>query len=98
MLLSVDIRFHFLPLSSERYKPPFDFSASTMAYTLFGLARETDTPILPTSLGSPSIILFHVSPASLDFQIALPGPPLSTFHGYLLCCQVAAYKIRGLVM
>jgi hypothetical protein len=33
------------------------------------------------SAGSPLVSFVHVSPASVDFQIPLPGPPERTYHG-----------------
>ena len=62
-----------------RWPPPG--SASIMAKTRSGLARETSIDVFPMTSGSPALISDHVSPPSVDFQKPLPGPPLTTCHG-----------------
>jgi len=66
----------FLPPFSERYRPVFLFSVSTIANTLFEFALETLIPILPIDLGNPSASFCQVFPFSVYFQIAAPDLPL----------------------
>ncbi len=80
---------HFSPPSSERKTPPF--SASTIAKTRPSLAGEGATPIFPrVPSGRPSVSFFHVSPPSVVRQRPLPGPPLTSSHGWRATCQKPA--------
>src|SRR6266581_2954034 len=89
---------HVAPASSERNKPPFSFS--TMAYTRFGSAPETATPILPSSpAGNPEFRVSSVqfSPPSVDLKRPLPGPPLDIWYSLRYASQSAAYITFGFV-
>src|ERR1051325_4621656 len=59
--------------------PPVPTLAPTSicAYTMFGFERETSSPMRPSNpSGSPApSSFFQVLPASIVFQIPLPGPP-----------------------
>src|SRR5262249_53395645 len=67
------MRRHVAPASSERYMPPE--SASTNAYTRFGVAGAMARPIRPIIDGSPVPSRVHVSPPSVVFQMPEPTPP-----------------------
>jgi hypothetical protein len=45
------------------------------------LAGETATDVLPRRAGRPLVSFVHVSPASVLFQMPLPGPPERTYQG-----------------
>src|SRR5688572_25560576 len=87
---------HVLPPLSELYKPPFSFSIS--AYTRFGSAPETSTPMRPTTpAGRPGrrVISVQVSPPSVDLNSPLPGPPLDIVYSLRKASQSAAYRMLG---
>src|SRR5688572_9553167 len=89
---------HVLPPLSELYKPPYSFSIS--AYTRFGSAPETSTPMRPTTpVGRPGrrVISVHDSPPSVDLKSPEPGPPLSILYSFRYACHSAAYRIIGFV-
>ena len=90
--------FQVFPASSERYTPPFLSFASMTAKTRSELARETDIPALPKSLGNPVFIFFQVSPPSIDLYNPEFLPPDSIIQGKRRCCHIAAYRILGLFM
>ena len=68
-----------------------------IAYTRFGSAPDTLTPILPhTPLGRPSpSSFFQVSPPSVDLKRPLPGPPLSKPQGERRIWYIPAKSTRG---
>ncbi len=69
-----------------------------MAHTRSGSAGDTAIPILPiVPLGSPSlrVISVQLSPPSVDLNMPLPGPPLSSAYGMRRTCHRAAYSTRG---
>ena len=68
------------------------------AKTRSGFALETEIPDFPKSFGSPNFIFVHVFPASMDLNNPEFSPPDSITQGYLWCCHIEAYKIRGFVM
>src|SRR4051812_31210367 len=89
---------HVAPASSDLNSPPFSFSTS--AYTRFGSAPETATPIRPTTpLGSPwlRVISCHVSPPSVDLNSPEPGPPDDIWYSTRYASQSAAYRTFGFV-
>src|SRR6266576_877023 len=89
---------HVAPASSLRYRPPFSFSTS--AYTRFGFAPDTATPILPTiPRGRPGlrVISVHVSPPSVLLNRPLPGPPDDIWYSVRYASHSAAYMTLGLV-
>src|SRR5688500_19919065 len=84
------------PALSELNNPPF--SCSTRAYTRFGSAPDTDTPMRPmTPRGMPAlrVISVHVSPPSVDLNSPLPGPPLDIWYSTRYASQSAAYSTFG---
>ena len=84
------------PASLERNKPPFSFSTS--AYTRFGSAPLTATPIRPIIPdGSPGlrVISVHVSPPSVDLKSPEPGPPLDIVYSFRNASHSAAYITFG---
>src|SRR5690349_5055973 len=81
------------PASSDRNRPPA--GASTSAYTRFGLAADTLSPILPIgAAGRPGLVVSSVQvwPPSVDLNIPLPGPPLLSSHGWRTACHSEAYS------
>src|SRR5437870_673214 len=68
------------------------------AYTRFGSAPDTATPIFPSSpAGRPGarVISFHVSPPSVDLYKPLPGPPLDIVYSVRNASHSAAYITFG---
>src|SRR4051812_35806271 len=87
---------HVAPAWSDRNRPPP--AASTSAYTRFGFAPDTVTPILPIgSAGSPGLPVssVHVVPPSVDLSRPLEAPPLTSSHGWRNACHSEAYSTRG---
>src|SRR5687768_12203209 len=69
------------------------------AYTRCGFARDIASPTLPCGrVGRPvPVRRVHVTPASVLFQIPLPGPPLVRPHVFTSICHVAAKRVLGSV-
>src|SRR5512146_574483 len=69
------------------------------AYTRFGSAPDTVTPIRPSGpAGRPlPSSRFHVLPASVDLYNPLPGPPLLRLQGVRYASHIAANSVLGLV-
>src|SRR4051812_16428050 len=89
---------HVAPALSELNNPPSRFSTS--AYTRFGSAGDTATPILPfMPLGRPvlRVISVHVSPPSVDLKRPEPGPPEDIVHSVRYASQRDAYMMSGFV-
>src|SRR3954463_5560519 len=87
---------HVAPASSERNRPPFSFSTS--AYTRFGFASLTLTPMRPmVPDGSPEflVISVHVSPPSVDLKRPEPEPPLDIVYSLRYASHSAAYMTFG---
>src|SRR5690242_21754700 len=69
-----------------------------MAYTRFGSAPDTDTPIFPMSpFGIPGLRVRSVqwSPPSVLLKIPPPGPPASMLHDVRDAFQNVAYSTFG---
>src|SRR5688500_17795841 len=92
------MRFHVAPASSDRKTPPS--AASISAYTRFGSAAETETPIFPQIAGGRPGFLdrsVHVLPPSVVLNSPLPGPPLDIEWGVRNTSQNPAYSTSGLL-
>src|SRR6476620_5955928 len=90
--------FQLTPASSELNSPPFSFSTS--AYTRFGSAPETATPMRPTTpFGIPGLRLIscHASPPSVDLNRPDPGPPDDMLYSPRDASHRAAYSTFGFV-
>ncbi len=91
MSASVLTSVQVAPASSDRNRPPP--LASTSAYTRFGFAPETLTPILPIgSSGRPRwpVSSVQVVPPSVDLNSPLPGPPSSSSQNLRDACHIVA--------
>src|SRR5687767_14676643 len=89
---------HVAPASLELNSPPL--SCSTSAYTRFGSAPDTDTPIRPiTPRGRLAfrVSSCQVSPPSVDLNSPLPGPPLDIWYSTRYASHIAAYSTFGFV-
>src|SRR5215213_4278449 len=88
------------PGASFSFTPFFGLgivSASTHAYTTSPLDGAIARPMRPlvTSGKPPPFTSFHVSPPSVDFHSAEPGPPLLRKYGPRTRSQLDAYSTLG---
>src|SRR4051812_41602033 len=87
--------FHVAPPSSVRYVP-LAVACSMSAIRTLGLDCEMASAMRPLSpVGIPFSSLAKCAPASVDFQIALPGPPPLKPKALRRRWYVAAYTTLG---
>ena len=91
VLLLLAMAFMAAPTVLASPEPPelrgrddFDFGRSLAENRYFEFARDTETPMRPTSpsWGRPGkrVISVHVSPPSVLLKSPLPGPPLDIWN------------------